>query len=86
MRDRRVYLKTVEGLEQVDVILRRVDDSFCDPLELRSDSLLGVPGLVDAIVAGNVKVANALGSGLIETAAIMPFLPGLVATIAGREA
>ena len=72
-----VFLKTVEGLEQVDVILRRVDDSFCDPLELRSDSLLGVPGLVDAIVAGNVGVANALGSGLIESAAIMPFLPGL---------
>jgi uncharacterized circularly permuted ATP-grasp superfamily protein len=70
---------------KVDVILRRVDDSFCDPLELRSDSLLGVPGLVDAIVAGNVKVANALGSGLIETAAIMPFLPGL-SSIAGREA
>ena len=77
VRDRCVYLKTVDGLEQVDVILRRVDDSFCDPLELRGDSLLGVPGLVDAIVAGNVKVANALGSGLIETAAVMPFLPGL---------
>ena len=77
VRDRRVYLKTVDGLEQVDVILRRVDDSFCDPLELRSDSLLGVPGLVGAVVAGNVKIANALGSGLIETAAIMPFLPGL---------
>jgi len=77
VRDRRVFLKTVDGLEQVDVILRRVDDSFCDPLELRSDSLLGVPGLVDAIVAGNVRVANALGSGLIETAAVMPFLPGL---------
>jgi uncharacterized circularly permuted ATP-grasp superfamily protein len=76
-RDRSVYLKTVDGLEPVDVILRRVDDSFCDPLELRSDSLLGVPGLVDAIVAGNVIVANALGSGLIETSAIMPFLPGL---------
>ncbi len=77
VRNRCVYLKTVARLEQVDVILRRVDDSFCDPLELRSDSLLGVPGLVDAIVAGNVSVANALGSGLIETAAIMPFLPGL---------
>ena len=76
VRDRRVFLKTVDGLEQVDVILRRVDDSFCDPLELRSDSLLGVPGLVDAIVAGNVQVANALGSGVIESAAIMPFLPG----------
>ena len=85
VRDRRVYLKTVDGLEQVDVILRRVDDSFCDPLELRSDSLLGVPGLVDAVVAGNVKVANALGSGVIETAAIMPFLPGLARRLLGEE-
>jgi uncharacterized alpha-E superfamily protein len=80
-----VYLKTVDGLEQVDVILRRVDDSFCDPLELRGDSLLGVPGLVDAIVAGNVKMANALGSGLIETAAIMPFLPGLCTQLLGQK-
>ena len=84
VRDRCVYLKTVDGLERVDVILRRVDDSFCDPLELRSDSLLGVPGLVDAVVAGNVKVANALGSGVIETAAIMPFLPGLSRHITGE--
>src|ERR1700723_4140829 len=85
VRDRCVYLKTVDGLERVDVILRRVDDSFCDPLELRSDSLLGVPGLVDAIVAGNVKVANALGSGLIERAAIMPFLPGLCKQLTGES-
>jgi uncharacterized circularly permuted ATP-grasp superfamily protein/uncharacterized alpha-E superfamily protein len=85
VRKRRVYLKTVDGLEQVDVILRRVDDSFCDPLELRGDSLLGVSGLVDAIVAGNVKVANALGSGLIETAAIMPFLPGLSPHLLGEK-
>jgi uncharacterized circularly permuted ATP-grasp superfamily protein/uncharacterized alpha-E superfamily protein len=85
VRDRCVYLKTVEGLEQVDVIFRRVDDSFCDPLELRSDSLLGVPGLVDAIVAGNVTVANSLGSGLIETAAIMPFLPGLSRYLTGEN-
>jgi len=85
VRDRSVYLKTVDGLEQVDVILRRVDDSFCDPLELRSESLLGVPGLVDAIVAGNVTVANALGSGLIETSAIMPFLPGLSKHLFGEK-
>ncbi len=85
VRKRRVYLKTVDGLEQVDVILRRVDDSFCDPLELRGESLLGVPGLVDAIVAGNVRVANALGSGLIETAAIMPFLPGLSRHVLGEK-
>jgi uncharacterized circularly permuted ATP-grasp superfamily protein len=85
VRDRSVYLKTVDGLERIDVILRRVDDSFCDPLELRSDSLLGVPGLVDAIVAGNVIVANALGSGLIETSAIMPFLPGLSKRLFGEK-
>jgi uncharacterized circularly permuted ATP-grasp superfamily protein/uncharacterized alpha-E superfamily protein len=85
VRDRRVYLKTVEQLERVDVILRRVDDSFCDPLELRSDSLLGVSGLVDAIVAGNVRVANALGSGVIESAAIMPFLPGLARHLLGEK-
>jgi uncharacterized circularly permuted ATP-grasp superfamily protein/uncharacterized alpha-E superfamily protein len=85
VRNRRVHLKTVDGLERVDVILRRVDDSFCDPLELRGESLLGVPGLVDAIIAGNVKVANALGSGLIETSAIMPFLPGLSTQLLGEK-
>lgn len=84
VRDRRVYLKTVEGLQSVDVILRRVDDSFCDPLDLRGDSFLGVAGLVDAISAGNVVVANALGSGAIETAAIMPFLPGLAKKLLGE--
>ena len=85
VRDRKLYLKTVEGLQPVDVILRRVDDSFCDPLELRGDSFLGVAGLVDAIVAGNVVVANALGSGVIETAAIMPFLPGLSRKLLGES-
>ena len=85
VRDRSVFLKTVDGLEKVDVILRRVDDSFCDPLELRSESLLGVPGLVDAVAAGNVKVANALGSGVIETAALMPFLPGLSRHLLGED-
>ncbi|MEO8367569.1 MAG: circularly permuted type 2 ATP-grasp protein [Candidatus Solibacter sp.] len=85
VRDRKVYLKTVEGLQQVHVILRRVDDSFCDPLELRSDSFLGIAGLVDAVNAGNVVVANALGSGVIETAAIMPFLPGLSRKLLGEN-
>jgi uncharacterized circularly permuted ATP-grasp superfamily protein/uncharacterized alpha-E superfamily protein len=84
VRDRKVYLKTVEGLQPVDVILRRVDDSFCDPLELRGDSFLGVAGLVDAVAAGNVAVANALGSGVIETSAIMPFLPGLSRKLLGE--
>src|SRR6201996_7237264 len=77
VRDSRVFLKTLEGLKQVNVILRRVDDSFCDPIELRSDSFLGVAGLVEAVRAGNVVVANALGSGVVETPSLMPFLPGL---------
>ena len=85
VRDRCVFIKTVGGLEKVDVILRRVDDDFCDPLELRGDSLLGVSGLVQAVVAGNVQVANALGSGVIESAALMPFLPGLAKHLLGEE-
>lgn len=77
VRDDRLYLKTVEGLRPVDVVLRRIDSELCDPLELRSDSLLGVPGLVQAVRAGNVVVANALGSGLIENEALLSFLPGI---------
>jgi len=80
-----VFLKTLEGLKQVDVILRRVDGSFCDPIELRSDSFLGVAGLVEAVRAGNVVVANALGSGLIESPALMPFLPGLSRRFLGEK-
>jgi uncharacterized circularly permuted ATP-grasp superfamily protein/uncharacterized alpha-E superfamily protein len=84
VRDRRVYLKTLGGLLPVDMILRRQDDSFCDPLELRGDSMLGVPGLVEAVRAGHVAVANALGSGVIETAAFSPFLPGLCRELLGE--
>ena len=75
--NRRVYLKTIAGLKPVHAILRRVDDTFCDPLELRGDSLLGVPGLLEAVRAGSVVTDNALGSGLVETPALMAFLPGL---------
>ncbi|MGJ5820089.1 circularly permuted type 2 ATP-grasp protein [Paludibaculum fermentans] len=85
VRDRRVYLKTLGGLLPVDMILRRQDDGFCDPLELRGDSMLGVPGLVEAVRAGTVAIANALGSGAIETAALSPFLPGLSRQILGEE-
>lgn len=85
VRDRRVWLKTLEGLRPVDVILRRVDDTFCDPLELRPDSSLGVPGLVEAARAGNVLLANALGSGVVEMPALMPFLPGLCRHLLNEE-
>ncbi len=85
VRDDRVFLKTLSGLEPVDVILRRVDDDFCDPLELRNDSILGVPGLVEALRAGNVTIANTLGSGLLQSPAFMSFLPGLCQHMLGEE-
>ncbi len=85
VRDRTLYLKTLGGLEQVDVLMRRVDDVFCDPLSLRSDSSLGVAGLVHAVRSGNVAVANALGSGLVETPALLAFLPGLCTALLGEN-
>ena len=85
VRERRVFLRTIEGLQPVDVILRRVDDSFCDPLELRADSMLGVAGLVEAARAGNVTIANALGAGLLESPAFLAFLPTLCWHLLGQE-
>jgi len=70
-----VYLKTLQGLKRVHVILRRLDDDFCDPLELRSDSALGIPGLLSVVRAGQVVVANALGSGVVESPGLLGFLP-----------
>ena len=85
VRDGRVFIKTLEGLRQVDIILRRVDDDYCDPLELRDDSLLGVPGLLNAVRAGTVTLANSLGSGLVQCAALNAFLPGLCRKVFGEE-
>jgi uncharacterized circularly permuted ATP-grasp superfamily protein/uncharacterized alpha-E superfamily protein len=85
VRDDRVFLKTLSGLEPVDVILRRVDDDFCDPLELRNESMLGVPGLIEACRAGNVTVANAPGSSLLQSPAFLSFLPGLCEHLLGEE-
>ncbi len=85
VRDDRVFLKTLSGLERVDVVLRRVDDEFCDPLELRNDSILGVPGLVDAAHAGTVTIANALGSSLLQSPAFLAFLPGLCRHVLREE-
>jgi uncharacterized circularly permuted ATP-grasp superfamily protein/uncharacterized alpha-E superfamily protein len=85
VRDGRVYLKTLVGLDPVDLIVRCFDDSFCDPLELRTDSLLGVPGLVQAIRNGAVVIDNALGSGLVETGGHLAFLPGLCRLLLGED-
>lgn len=85
VRDDRVYLKLLGGLQPVDVILRRLDDDYCDPLELRGDSFLGVPGLVQAVRAGRVAVVNALGSGLVESHALHAYLPDLCRRLLGEE-
>lgn len=77
VRDGRVWLKSLEGLHQVDVILRRLDDAYCDPLELREDSRLGITGLVQAARLGHIAVANPLGSAVLENPGLMPFLPGI---------
>ncbi len=85
VRDRQVYLKTLSGLERVGVILRRLDDDFCDPVEFRASSALGVAGLMEAVRAGNVVMANALGSGVTEAAALKPLLAGLAPRLIGEE-
>ncbi len=85
VRDDRVWLKSIEGLRMVDVILRRLDDTFCDPLELRSDSRLGVAGLVQAARQGHVAIANPLGSGVLENPALLAFLPGIARYFLGEK-
>jgi uncharacterized circularly permuted ATP-grasp superfamily protein/uncharacterized alpha-E superfamily protein len=77
VKDNFVWLKTLEGLEKVDVILRRVDDVYCDPLELKEDSQLGIPGLLQAVRSGHVSIANPLGSSILENPGLMPFLENI---------
>ncbi len=84
VRDQKVYLRTLNGLEPVHVLLKRLDDEFLDPLELRADSTLGVPGLLEAIRAGNVVVANAPGSGFLESPALLGFLPAMSEALLGE--
>jgi len=85
VRDNRVYLKLLGGLQAVDVIFRRLDDDYCDPLELRPDSFLGVPGLTNAVRAGTVAVANALGTGVVEAAALSAYLPAISRHFFGED-
>jgi uncharacterized circularly permuted ATP-grasp superfamily protein len=73
-----VYMRTTAGLRRVDVIYRRVDDDFCDPLVFRSDSILGVAGLLNAYRSGNVTVANAFGTGLADDKAIYAWVPEII--------
>jgi uncharacterized circularly permuted ATP-grasp superfamily protein len=74
----RVYMRTTRGLERVDVIYRRIDDDFLDPLTFRPDSTLGVPGLVNAYRAGQLGLANSIGTGIADDKGIYPFIPDVI--------
>jgi uncharacterized circularly permuted ATP-grasp superfamily protein len=80
-----VYMRTTEGLKRVDVVYRRVDDDFLDPLAFRPDSALGVPGLMSAYMAGNVTLANAVGTGIADDKAVYSYMPEIVKFYLGEE-
>jgi uncharacterized circularly permuted ATP-grasp superfamily protein len=80
-----VFCRTTRGLRRVDVIYRRIDDDFLDPLTFRHDSMLGVPGLVGAYHAGNIGLANALGTGVVDDKGIYPFVPEIIRYYLGEE-
>jgi len=80
-----VYMRTTEGLKRVDVIYRRVDDDYLDPLTFRSDSVLGTPGLFNAYRAGNVTLANACGAGIADDKAVYPYVPAMIKFYLGEE-
>ena len=86
VRDGNVYLKTLGGLQRVDVIMRRVDDDFCDPLELYAGSYLRrARACCSPFCQGNVMIANALGTGILQAPGFLPFLPGLCQRLLGEE-
>lgn len=80
-----VFLRALGQLEPIDVILRRVDADYCDPLEMRPESRLGVPGLLEAVRRGNVAVVNTIGSGVIENPALNAFLPAAAQALLGQD-
>jgi uncharacterized circularly permuted ATP-grasp superfamily protein len=85
VRDGFVYMRTTRGPQRVDVIYRRIDDDFLDPLAFRADSALGVPGLMSAYRAGRVTVANAIGTGIADDKSIYPYVPDMVRFYLGEE-
>ena len=78
VQDKKVYMRTTKGLEQVDTIYRRLDDDFLDPHVFRKDSILGVPGLVEAYRAGNVSLANAIGTGVADDKVVYKYVPDMI--------
>ena len=84
-RDNRVWMRTTSGPEPVHVIYRRIDDDFLDPVHLRPDSVLGIPGVVNAARDGRVTIANAIGNGVADDKAIYPYVPALIRYYLGQE-
>jgi uncharacterized circularly permuted ATP-grasp superfamily protein len=85
VHDNIVYMRTTAGLRRVDVIYRRVDDDFVDPIAFRRDSILGVPGLFNAYRAGNVTLANAIGTGIADDKALYAYVPRIIKYYLGEE-
>ncbi|QEY12415.1 circularly permuted type 2 ATP-grasp protein [Cellvibrio sp. KY-YJ-3] len=85
VRNGYVWMKALDGLKRVDVILRRVDDVYCDPVELKGDSRLGVPGLLEVARLGHVAIANPLGSSVLENPALLRYLPAVAQALLGRD-
>ena len=79
------YMRTTAGLRRVDVIYRRIDDDFIDPLAFRPDSSLGIPGLFNAYRAGNVSMANALGTGVADDKAVYAYVPAIIRTYLNED-
>ena len=83
--DNTVYMRTTQGPQKVDVIYRRIDDDFIDPLAFRADSMLGVPGLMNAYRAGRVTLANAVGTGIADDKSLYPYVPEMIRFYLGEE-
>jgi uncharacterized circularly permuted ATP-grasp superfamily protein len=85
VQDETVFMRTTQGPQRVDVIYRRIDDDFLDPLAFRPDSMLGVPGLLSAYCAGNVTLANAIGTGVADDKSMYPYVPEMIRFYLGEE-
>ena len=85
VRDRQLFVRTIDGLKRIDALWRRMDTRFIDPLSFDSRSAIGVPGLMDAVAAGNTVIANAAGAGVVESACMAAFLPVLARRLTGER-
>jgi uncharacterized circularly permuted ATP-grasp superfamily protein len=84
VRDEAVFMRTTQGPQRVDVMYRRIDDDFMDPLVFRPDSMLGVPGLMTAYRAGHITIANAIGTGVADDKSIYPYVPEMIRFYLGQ--